>query len=433
MTRNISLLQNNIGINQGNNDATQINNNHHTNIGEYVQEKENYPSISFIILISLIFGILSLNHGLYYGVLLITVAISPGVLIIYQFKKQIIQGEISIKTITDLFTFGAIISVSTTLILEGLFFSWIFNIKNDHYNYINKYGCNIGFPLYIFIIILKYIISIGIVEEGCKLLGLLTIKPYIQDINYRESFTSHYVKSNIGYVLGGISTSLGFAIIENIAYLSNSMENIIIMFLVGIARAIISIPFHIFASGYTSIQLSKQTFRENHHHLNDDHISFKKVITKLLTLLPAGVLHGIYDSSLIIIVIISQDHSDDLGSEFNPIGEIKTCPKLFTKIYKLATLNPFSFKIRNLIGSIHRQTLVQNPLIKCFSPLSYNLITLGFFLISVFSYFACLFLFLHNWIHLERRTSSRRIMAEAGNRIRTGAGEVELVGEYGQV
>ncbi|KAH8581731.1 conserved hypothetical membrane [Cryptosporidium sp. chipmunk genotype I] len=434
MRNTSSLLQNNINNNQYYNSvAIDINN---TNIGEYVQESKNHPSNTFIALMLLISIIIGINHGWYCGIFLVIISISPGILIMYQFKKQIIQGEISIKTITDLFTFGAIVSVSTTLILESLFFTWIFNIKNDHYDhYINQFGCNIGFSLYIFIIIFKYIISIGIVEEACKLIGLLTIKPYIEDINYKESFTSHYLKSNFGYVIGGISSSLGFAIIENIAYLSNSMESIIIMILVGIARGIISIPFHIFASGYTSILFSRRTYIQNDFHSinNNDHYYYypiyilKQITSKLITLLPAGILHGIYDSSLIILVLLNQDYNK--GQKFD--DRLNSACNLNNQIQKLF-LTLFPFKINKLFGNFKNQNLVQNSFSKCFNAFYYNLLTLGFFILAVLSYSICLFLFIHNWIHLERKTSSRRVLTRTvdinstSNTIR----EIELTGEY---
>ncbi|OLQ16053.1 Protease prsW family protein [Cryptosporidium hominis] len=136
----------------------------------------------------------------------------------------------------------------------------------------------------------------------------------------------HYLKSNFGYVIAGISCSLGFAIIENIVYLSNSMESIIIMILVGIARGIISIPFHIFASGYTTILFSRQIFiQDDYYSTNNNNYYYyyypiyilKQIIIKFLTLLPAGILHGIYDSSLIILVLINQDYNQDEILSYN--------------------------------------------------------------------------------------------------------------------
>ncbi|KAJ1605603.1 transmembrane domain-containing protein [Cryptosporidium canis] len=87
-----------------------------------------------------------------------------------------------------------------------------------------------------------------------------------EDLSYRESFLSHYVHSNLGFVIGGVSSSLGFALIENIAYLSNSTENILLMILIGIARTFLSVPFHISASGYSCIILSRYIFREDDLH-----------------------------------------------------------------------------------------------------------------------------------------------------------------------
>ncbi|POM83145.1 Protease prsW family protein [Cryptosporidium meleagridis] len=377
-----------------------------TNIGEYVQENKKYPSNSFIILISLISAIIIINHGWYYGILLLIISISPGILIISQFKDCIINDEISVKTITDLFTFGAIISVSTTLLLEGLFFNYIFYLKNDNYSYyINQFGCNLGFSLFIFIILIKYIISIGIIEEACKLIGLLTIKPFIEDINYKESFTSHYLKSNFGYVIAGISCSLGFAIIENIVYLSNSMETIAIMILVGIARGVISIPFHIFASGYTTILFSRQIFIQDDFYPNTNYYYYpiyilKQIIIKFLTLLPAGILHGIYDSSLILLVLIHQDYNNDeiLGHHLN------------TRILQLF-LTLFPLKINKLFARFKNQNLVEeNSFNNCFGTFFDHLITIGFLVFAILSYFICFFLFIYNWIYLEKQNSNRRII-----------------------
>ncbi|WRK31149.1 Protease PrsW [Cryptosporidium parvum] len=127
--RNTSSLLHNTSINNDPYHNSVVIDINHTNIGEYVQENKKYPSNSFIILILLISTIIIINHGWYYGILLLIISISPGILIIYQFKKYIIEDEISIKTITDLFTFGAIISVSTTLLLEGLFLIIYFILK----------------------------------------------------------------------------------------------------------------------------------------------------------------------------------------------------------------------------------------------------------------------------------------------------------------
>ncbi|KAL5370151.1 transmembrane domain-containing protein [Cryptosporidium parvum] len=416
--RNTSSLLHNTSINNDPYHNSVVIDINHTNIGEYVQENKKYPSNSFIILILLISTIIIINHGWYYGILLLIISISPGILIIYQFKKYIIEDEISIKTITDLFTFGAIISVSTTLLLEGLFFNYIFYFKNDNYNdYIDQFGCNIGFSLYILIILIKYIISIGIIEEACKLIGLLTIKPYIEDINYKESFISHYLKSNFGYVIAGISSSLGFAIIENIVYLSNSMESIIIMILVGIARGIISIPFHIFASGYTSILFSRQIFIQNDYYSNNNNNNnnnyyyyyliyiLKQIIIKFLTLLPAGILHGIYDSSLILLVLINQNYNKDEILSYN----LNSTCNLNTRILKLF-LTLFPLKINKLFGSFKNQNLIENSFNNCFGTFFYNLITIGFFIFAILSYFICFFLFIYNWIYLEKQNSNRRII-----------------------
>ncbi|TRY53108.1 Protease PrsW [Cryptosporidium tyzzeri] len=401
--RNTSSLLHNTSINNHPYHNSVVIDINHTNIGEYVQENKKYPSNSFIILILLISTIIIINHGWHYGILLLIISISPGILIIYQFKKYIIEDEISIKTITDLFTFGAIISVSTTLLLEGLFFNYIFYFKNDNYNnYIDQFGCNIGFSLYIFIILIKYIISIGIIEEACKLIGLLTIKPYIEDINYKESFICHYLKSNFGYVIAGISSSLGFAIIENIVYLSNSMESIIIMIIVGIARGIISIPFHIFASGYTSILFSRQIFIQDDYYSTNNHNNnyyyypiyiLKQIIIKFLTLLPAGILHGIYDSSLIILVLINQDYNKDEILSYN-----------FNSTFNLNT------RILKLFASFKNQNLIENSFNNCFGTIFCNLITIGLFIFTILSYFICFFLFIYNWIYLEKQNSNRRII-----------------------
>lgn len=373
------------------------------------------------------------------------VAFFPGVMVMYMFRNQIREGEISIKTVSDLFAFGATISVMTSLLFEGLIFGWVFGTKDDNVSNLlyNKFGCRTGFPLYVLAILLKYIISIGLVEEGCKLMGLFTIKPHIEDLRYRESFTSHYVSSNLGFVIGGVSSSLGFALIENIAYLSNSMESIIRMLLIGVARAFLSVPFHISASGYTSILISRQIYKQGEDPLNDQrpptnhhNSAAERCFQKLAALIPAGVLHGIYDSSLVILMLLEQDQ--DSGLDRN-LANGKREPSfgqgiIFTKMSKLITLlsPPSHTKILNkLISSVKRQVSVKNSFFQCFDsdPLLLDFIGFGFFTLSVLSLSICILLFINNWMHLERQTFDRRLVPVT-TETRRERGGIELVNEY---
>ncbi|KAJ1607861.1 transmembrane domain-containing protein [Cryptosporidium canis] len=334
-----------------------------TNVGEYVQEVSSWPSGSFSLLCLLLLTTLCVSQGWRVGLLLIIVGASPGVAIIGLFRSQIRQGEVSIKTISDLFTFGATVSVSTALILEGLIFGRIFDTGSDLEF---GYSCVVELPLYMLAVLLKYIISVGLVEESCKLMGLLTLKPHVEDLSYRESFLSHYVHSNLGFVIGGVSSSLGFALIENIAYLSNSTENILLMILIGIARTFLSVPFHISASGYSCIILSRYIFREDDLHgsrapestststFMSDVLSsdlLKKTLAVSRAVLPAALLHGIYDSSLAILVLLEQDGD----TETSPEPELKqTRGWLFSSLSRLAALSPRHFGAKKLITSLKR-------------------------------------------------------------------------------
>lgn len=450
MITSASLVQNRLPDGIGEEDGvSQTGESYNTSIGGYYVDEDGYrPSKSFVMVFSLLLGILCVNHGCFVGTLLMTVAFFPGAVIISMFKSQIRRREISVRTVSDLFTFGATISVLTSFLFEGLIFGLLLGTRDgqcDHFVY-NRFGCKVGFPLYIFATILKYITCIGLVEEGCKLMGLFTIKSHIEDLRHKESFTSHYVNSNFGFVIAGMSSSLGFALIENVVYLSNSLESIIRMLFIGIARAFLSVPFHVSASGYTSILISRQVYARDGDSLGRQNTGsssspLEKCFKRLASLLPAGVLHGVYDSSLVILTTLEQDQESDPSRHL--ASSIRESPSgqgaVLTKISRLVALlrsPPFPKSFRNkLIGSIQDQTSVQSPFSQCFhnEPLLLDLLGFGFFILSVLAFSTCVFLFFHNWMHLKKETFDRRLMVVTRAMRDQREGEIELVDEYIQI
>ncbi|KAH8740249.1 hypothetical protein FG386_001524 [Cryptosporidium ryanae] len=387
-----SLLQDNI-------------NQHESNLIEYyiVNNSVNKKISEYLLVFVIILSLLLFYYNGINGILIIVLAITPSLIITYLLMKYI-YIEIGIRSFSELFVIGSTFSTLITLVFEGIIFYVLKYYTEEEYvndnNYLNiycnciskdyfivKYGCFKGF-IYCFIAtIIKYILNIGLIEELSKLIGLFTIKYELYDLNVKRNFFIHYISSNYGYILSGIACSLGFATIENIAYLINCDNDIYKMLLVSIARGILSVPFHVSASGFSCILLSNMK-------LNIIYNNFGILILKLLCLMPTSILHGIYDTCLVLLMEF------DISEENTEKTSIFINKKIIIQkyIHKIMSTNDI------VISKLNKQNSFTNI---CFEQSQTLFLTLVFLFLAIISYVMCLSLFTYNWIHLRRKRYNR--------------------------
>ncbi|KAH7648690.1 hypothetical protein FG379_002160 [Cryptosporidium bovis] len=381
-----------------------ITNQYGTNLIEYyIANNSDNKKISGYFLGFTIIIVLLLFY--YYGIngeLIVISAIFPSFIIIYILRKQI-YTELGIRSFSELFIIGSTFSVIITLALESIVFYMLkLNDYNEdansnseisiHCNCISnsyftiKYGCIKGLIYCLIIMIIKYIIIIGLIEELAKLIGLLTLKYELYDLNMKSNFFTHYISSNYGYVLSGISCSLGFATVENIAYLINCDNDIYKMILVSIARGVLSVPFHVSASGFSCILLSNIKF-------NMFYDGIGIFLLKLLCLIPTSVLHGIYDTCLVLLM------------EFN-INE-ENAEKTSVFINKKITIHKYINKIMNMNNVVIKDENERNKFLNICFRQNQTLLSTLFLLLAIMSYILCLFLFIYNFVNLKRKRYNR--------------------------
>ena len=205
-----------------------------------------------------------------YTFILAAVAILPAIfLCIYIYKKDTVEKE-PIGLLVKLFFLG-VVSVVPAFILETLvseFFGVCFNLP-----FIGP--------------ILDALIGVAVIEEGCKLFFL--------HIGTRNSKEFNYMFDAIVY---SVFISLGFAALENVGYVfQNGLE-------VGIVRAVLSIPGHMFfaiAMGYYYGQWNinrklEMLTEKNYVGLpTENPYSVKRKKYMLLALIIPTLIHGIYD------------------------------------------------------------------------------------------------------------------------------------------
>ncbi|EEA08544.1 uncharacterized protein CMU_003830 [Cryptosporidium muris RN66] len=292
------------------------------------------------------------------GIFLMLFGISPAILIIYMLIHN--HSCLSINILLDMFFTGATLSITLTIIIESILLlifrkfhgtCLVDNIKQISNKLTENTLNNIsGISSYIYNliwcmskIIIFYVMTVGIVEEIFKLIPTKRIKVNISDINSLNSYWWRYIRSPRAYVIANIASASGFATVENIAYLFTAADRFDLLLPIALARGILSIPFHIFATGYASILLAKYIYRDfncistlvvqdnyvqieddstentlctivgNNNQINPQTLATNNSISSkfepgvsisLLCVLPSSILHGIYDACLVMILMI---------------------------------------------------------------------------------------------------------------------------------
>ncbi|KAL7068752.1 hypothetical protein ACR3K2_07940 [Cryptosporidium serpentis] len=293
------------------------------------------------------------------GIFLILFGTSPAILIIYMLIRN--HNCLPINILFDMFFSGATLSIALTIIAESILLlifqkfrkaclvNNIKQISNKLTENLISNSSGISFSyIYNLIwcmskIIIFYVITVGMVEEISKLIPTKRVKVSISDINFLNSYWWRYIGSPKAYVIASIVSASGFATVENIAYLFTTADRFDLLLPIALARGILSIPFHIFATGYASILLARYIYRDfnsistlvaqdNYVQIEDDNTESKfntivennnqvnsqilatnnsissklepGIVISLLCVLPSSILHGIYDACLVMILMI---------------------------------------------------------------------------------------------------------------------------------
>ncbi len=206
-------------------------------------------------------------------VYLILLALLPAfVLCCYTYLKDRVEKE-PLGLLGKLFLLGALScfpAASLEGILEGV-------VENIFYPVLNT-------NLYNFI---YYVFAIALVEEGLKWLIL------VLETSENENFNCTY-----DGLIYAIFVSLGFAALENILYVTNNGVT------VGILRAVLSVPGHMFFAVFMGIyysewQLNKKIYKIEKILKKQGYIKYLKSakykIIRFLSLFVPVIIHGFYN------------------------------------------------------------------------------------------------------------------------------------------
>ncbi len=187
--------------------------------------------------------------------LLFAIAAIPALLLIfYVYKKDLVEKEPP-KLLVKLFLLGGLLSVFMAIILEVIY---------DGIFFLDK-GTYAGLFIYCFF-------GIGLIEEECK---FLVLKAF--------TWNSKEYKHVFDGIVYAVYVSLGFAFLENIAYVFQYG------FTTGLVRGITAIPGHfcfaVFMGAYYGLSKQAEVLGENER--------VKKLNN--LALLTAISIHGLYD------------------------------------------------------------------------------------------------------------------------------------------
>ena len=192
---------------------------------------------------------------------LLLLAIAPGAFITYQVYKQDRIEKEPVTLIRRLLIAG-VISVIPAIIIE-MIASSVLGISSDGSDSI-------------FLTAVDAFIAVALVEEGVKYIALKKLTWNAPDFDY-----------TFDAIVYSVSVSMGFAIIENIAYvLSNGFGNAII-------RALISVPGHAVFAVYMGYYYGRAKLCDT----AGDRKESKKMLKKAL-LVPI-FLHGFFDFCLL--------------------------------------------------------------------------------------------------------------------------------------
>ena len=119
---------------------------------------------------------------------------------------------------------------------------------------------------------------------------------------------------------------------------------------------------------------------------------------KFLSVLPTSVLHGIYDTCLMLLMEFN-------SSEMNFADEMDT----LLKYKKMIIYNFFERVLSMNNNKMNNNIVTQNSFTNlCFNNNNTLFLTITFMLLAITSYIICLYLFIYYWINLKRKIYDNR-------------------------
>jgi len=227
--------------------------------------------------------------------------------------------DISIELIVEMFWTGAVLGIVVAVGLEAF----------GQYKAPLEGAPHLPVAVRCLRVCLIIVISVGFSEELAKLLPVALLKTNEEVVPFTCVRFFRLVESPYGIALAGCASAAGFATIENINYVFH-LTSFEASVQVALARALTSVPLHVACTCFASARIAKFSFppEMTPNPLLTPSVSSRPSVWQYLRILSVpAVLHGLFDTSLILTAVFSKhvDKNDMWSSHSQLVGVAYTC------------------------------------------------------------------------------------------------------------